>query len=299
MAIVHHQIQPMDDGVFNDGLQGDLVAQTVYAVLIHRKMIGKLVFVAVFLDLQVGLGVLQLLFDRDQLMPAADADAEQPRQCMDHLDGIGVFAALTHPGDGIQRIVEKMRVDLRLQRLELCLAQDDFLLAHGGHQSLDTPDHVAEGIRKVLHLPRAAHRAKDKVVGILLKCLHCVLQLLERAAQQAGQHPAHRQRRRKDQRCRCHSDAHHLPEAFVDGLINVADADNAPWAVRHALDTVDDSILHIGAVTKAGQTAGLLLFQARVEKLLLRVVDHIAALIHQVAVAVLADAHIVDGGGQS
>ena len=36
-------------------------------------MIGKLVFVAVFLNLQVGLGVLQLLLDRDQLMAAADA----------------------------------------------------------------------------------------------------------------------------------------------------------------------------------------------------------------------------------
>ena len=217
---------------------------------------------------------------------------------MDHLHSVSIFAALAHPCDGIQRIVEEMRVDLCLQRLQLGLAQDDLLLAHGGHQPLDTSDHVAEGIRKILHLPRAAHRAKDKVVCVLLKRLHCVLQLLERAGQQTGQHPAHHQRRHKDQRCRCHGDAHHLPEAFVDGLINVADADNAPWAVRHALDTVDDGILHIGAVTKAGQTPCFLLFQACVEKLLLRVVDHIAALIHQVAVAVLADADVVDRCGQ-
>ncbi len=106
--------------------------------------------------------MLQLLFDRYQLMAAADADAEKPCQRVHHLHSVCIFAALAHPCDGIQRIVEEMWVDLCLQRLELGLAQDDLLLAHGVHQPLDTPDHVAEGIRKVLHLPRAAHRANAK-----------------------------------------------------------------------------------------------------------------------------------------
>ena len=68
-------------------------------------MIGKLVFVAVFLDLQVGLGVLQLLLDRDQLMAAADADAEQLCQSIDHLHGILTPFFLAEPPDGIQRII--------------------------------------------------------------------------------------------------------------------------------------------------------------------------------------------------
>ena len=169
VAGIDHQIQPVIDGIFNDGLQGDLVAVVIQAPRVHVKFIGELVFVAVLLDLEIALGVLDLLGDGDELVAAADADAEQPRQCMDHLDSIGVFAALTHPGDGIQRIVEKMRVDLRLQRLELCLAQDNFLLADGGHKLLDAAYHVAEGVREVLHLPRAAHGLKGEVVGVLLR----------------------------------------------------------------------------------------------------------------------------------
>ena len=148
---------------------------------------------------------------------------------MDHLDGIGVFAALTHPSDGIQRIVEKMRVDLRLQRLEFCLAQDNFLLADGGHKLLDAAYHVAEGVREVLHLPRAAHGLKGEVVGVLFKP-------------------------RRDNR-----NAHHLPEALIDGFVNVADTDDAPCAARYTLYTVDDRVLHVGAVAEAGQTPGLLL----------------------------------------
>ena len=92
-----------------------------------------------------------------------------------------------------------MRVDLRLQRLEFCLAQDNFLLADGGHKLLDAAYHVAEGVREVLHLPRAAHGLKGEVVGVLFKLLHGCFELLQRAGQQAGQHPARRQRGQKKQ----------------------------------------------------------------------------------------------------
>ena len=75
------------------------------AALVHRKVVGKLVFVAVFLNLQIRLGVLQFLFDWDQLMPAADADAEQLCQSIDHLHGILTPFFLAEPPDGIQRII--------------------------------------------------------------------------------------------------------------------------------------------------------------------------------------------------
>ena len=298
MAGVDHQIQAVDNGVFDDGLQGDFVAQAVQTALVHREMVGELVLIAVFLDLQVGFGVLQFFFNRDQFVPTADADAEEPRQRVDHLDGVGIFATFAHPGDGIERIVEEMRVDLSLQRLEFGLAQHNFLLAHGGHQPLDTAHHMPEGIREVLHLPRAAHRLERKVVGILLKLLHGGFQLLQGAGQRTGQHPAHDERRKQDQYGGSHSDAGHLPEALVDGLVDVADTDDAPRAARHALDAVNDGILDIGAVAEAGQTARFLLFPARVQKLLLRVVDPVAAFVHQVAVAVLANADVADGGSQ-
>ena len=65
VAVLDHQVQTMNDGVFDDGLQGDLVAEVLRAAFIHCEMVGKLVFVAVFLNLQVGLGVLQLFLNRD------------------------------------------------------------------------------------------------------------------------------------------------------------------------------------------------------------------------------------------
>lgn len=80
----------MVDRVFDDGLQRDLVAQVVQALLLHVEGIGKLILIAVGLDLQIALGMLQLAADGDELVAAADADAEQPRQRIDHLDGLGI-----------------------------------------------------------------------------------------------------------------------------------------------------------------------------------------------------------------
>ena len=240
--------------------------------------------------------MLELFFDGDQLMAAADADAEQPGQRMHHLDGVGVFAALAHPGDGIQRIVQKVRVDLRLQRFELGLAQVDFLLAHGGHQRLDAPDHVPERIGEFLHFPRAGHRLERKAVGVLLKGFHGVFQPLQRAAEHVRDHPPHQQRRRQNQRGGGQRDARHLPKTFVDGLVDKADADDPPAAVGHVLDAVDDGIFDVGAVGQGGQAGGIFLLDASVQQLLLRVVDHVALVVHQKAVAVLADADAADAG---
>ena len=95
--------------------------------------------------------------------------------------------------------------------------------------------------------------------GVLLKLLHGCFELLQRAGQQTGQHPARRQRGQKNKPRRDNRDAHHLPEALIDGFVNVADADDAPCAARHTLYAVDDRVLHVGAVAEAGQTPGLLL----------------------------------------
>ena len=58
-----------------------------------------------------------------------------------------------------------MRVDLRLKRLQLGLAQIDLLAAHRDHELLDLSDHVAEGGREVLHL---AH-ARDRLIGEIVR----------------------------------------------------------------------------------------------------------------------------------
>ena len=158
---------------------------------------------------------------------------------------------------------------------------------------------MAERIGQLLDLARAGDGIENKAIGVLLKGFHSGFQFLQRAADNAGQHKADHHSSNQNQRGGNQNDTGHLPETFVDGLVNIADADHAPCAVGDFLRGVDDGILHIGAVTQTCQPSGLLLFQPCVEQLLLGVVDHVAAFVHQVAVAVLADAHIVDGGGQS
>ena len=262
-------------------------------------MVGKLVFVPVFLNLQIAFGVLDLPGNGDQLVALADADAEQPGQRVDHLHRIGVFAPLAHPRDGIQRVVEKMRVDLGLQRLQLGLAQVDLLLPHGGHQLLDAHHHVPEGGGQLPHLPGAVHLLIGELVGVLFKALHLPRQILQRAGDDARQQGRRQKSRRQH---RQHDDNGHLRQlrhVAVDLLVHVADAHHPPRAALHGLNAVNDAVFLKSIVFGGGQTGGVLAFQPRVNQLLLGMIDQIALLVQQKAVAVLADAHIGNGLGDA
>ena len=98
-SFLHKQIQPVGDCVFNQGLQRNFVAKIVRAALIHMERIGKAVFISVLLDLKITFCMFKLFGYRNQFMPLADADSEQPRKGMHHLHGICIAATLTHPGD--------------------------------------------------------------------------------------------------------------------------------------------------------------------------------------------------------
>ena len=83
-----------------------------------------------------------------------------------------------------------MRVYLRLQGLELRLAEVDLLLAHGGHQLLYAQHHVLEGVRELLHLARAADGAVGEVVGVGLEALHGRGQAAQGLADEPREQPA-------------------------------------------------------------------------------------------------------------
>ena len=96
--------------------------------------------------MQITLCMLKFLLDRDQFMSAADADAEQSCKCIDHLHGIFITSGFAHPGDRIERIIQKMRIDLRLQCFQFGFSQCDLFLPYLFHQFLDTHCHVFKGI---------------------------------------------------------------------------------------------------------------------------------------------------------
>ena len=122
-------------------------------------------------------------------MAFADADAEQLRQSVYHIDGIGVAALFAHPGDRVQGVIEEMRVDLRLQRFQLSFAKVYLFFPDGVHQLLDPHDHVPKGTGKLLHFPGPSHRMVGKVVSAGFKVLHGRSQPAQGAVQQLGKEP--------------------------------------------------------------------------------------------------------------
>lgn len=187
--------------------------------------------------------MLQLLGDGYKLVPAADADAEKPREGVYHFDGVGVSALFAHPGDGVEGVVEEVGVYLSLQGLQLRLAEVYFLLADGGHELLDAQDHVLEGVGELLDLPRAADGAIGEVVGVGLEALHGVSEAAQGPAQQLREQKAREQRDAEHHGGKPEGEPYHLVDVPVHKLVHVADADDAPAAVADAVEAVDDGVV--------------------------------------------------------
>ena len=196
LSVVDKTVDPMIDRVFNDRLECDFVAEIIQTGFLGMDRPGKLVFIAVRLNLQIALRMLQFAADGNQLVPAADADAEQARKGIDHLDSLGVFTLFTHPGDRVQRVVQKMWIDLGLQGAQLRFSKIDLFLPDRFHQLLNLENEVAEGDGEMVNFPNGdLRRLIVEPVGVILKLLHGVFQIPQRT----GEHRAHDS---TDQECR-------------------------------------------------------------------------------------------------
>ena len=113
--------------------------------------------------------------------------------------------------------------------------------------------------------------------------------------QQGSRQQGSRQHRQHD------DDGHfrQLRHVAVDLLVHIADAHHPPRAALHGLNAVNHTVFLKGIVFGGSKTGGVLAFQPRVDELLLRMIDQIALLVQQKAVAVLADAHVGNGLGDA
>ena len=108
-TVVLAALEAVEDGIFDDGLQEKLRA-------LHAEDLVAVVAEAVLLDHEVVVDIFELLADRHEIPGLRDRVAEKGGQ---RLRDIG---DRLRPGrqrvaaDGVQRIVEEMRVDLILQR---------------------------------------------------------------------------------------------------------------------------------------------------------------------------------------
>ena len=98
--------------------------------------------------------MLQLLFHCDDRAPLGQADPEQPCQLRDHKDRLVIPLTLHHPGDGLQCIVKKMRIDLALQRVQLTLSPLILLQNDLFHQRINLLIGTLDGISKMPDLQR-------------------------------------------------------------------------------------------------------------------------------------------------
>ena len=69
----------------------------------------------------------KLVLYGNKLLTPAYAYSEKPRQGTHHFGRSLGFALFAHPLYGIERIIKKMRIYLRLQGAQLCAAQGGFV----------------------------------------------------------------------------------------------------------------------------------------------------------------------------
>ena len=72
--------------------------------------------------------MLQFVGQRDHAVTLAERNAEQARQRGHHPDGFILPSGFGHPDDGVQRIIQEMRVDLRLKHFQFAAPLLSFLL---------------------------------------------------------------------------------------------------------------------------------------------------------------------------
>ena len=100
--------------------------------------------------------MLQLIVHADNRVAARQAEAEKPCKLRDHIRRLIVLLTLDHPGDRVKRIIEKMWIDLALQRIQLAFSALVLLPDDRLHQVLDPLIRFLYGISKMTDFLGAA-----------------------------------------------------------------------------------------------------------------------------------------------
>ena len=161
----------MVERVLHQRLQRQLRQHAAAQLRLDMDLIAQDIPVAHLLDLQIAAHVDLLLAEGDDISALAQGTAEEIRKARDHLDGLFVLPGLHEPDDGIERVVEKMRVDLALQQGQLHRAELVLLLPVELHLLLQVLRHVlktaAERLQRLIlghdRLPRGKIAPADRL----------------------------------------------------------------------------------------------------------------------------------------
>ena len=82
-------------------------------------LIGEAIAIAIPLNEQIVMYIVQFLCQRSQFSRAVNAVAEQHAKCFGHLRYIRATSPHSATADDFQCVIQEMRIDLVLQRVQL------------------------------------------------------------------------------------------------------------------------------------------------------------------------------------
>ena len=134
----------MVERVLHQRLQRQLRQHAAAQLRLDMDLIAQDIPVAHLLDLQIAAHVDLLLAEGDDIAALAQGTAEEIRKARDHLDGLFVLPGLHEPDDGIERIIEKMGINLGLKGFQFTLSLQFLFMDILCHQIFNLVGHHIE-----------------------------------------------------------------------------------------------------------------------------------------------------------
>ena len=108
-------------GIFHQRLQNQFQDGMFKQSVIHINLIIQHIPVPNLLNGQIAGQMFQFLFDRNPVFSGGQGDAEKIRKCLRQMNDFLIIFLLRLPQNGIQRVIQKMRIHLCLQGAHLRL----------------------------------------------------------------------------------------------------------------------------------------------------------------------------------
>ena len=229
-------------------------------IVIHQGEEVQAVLEPYFLYGNVGAHQFQLIVQLHQGLVIAECGAEQCPQRFRHHGYFRIFGRLCPPVNGFQRVIEEMRVDLGLQRLDLGLLAQQFIFVIGVHQSSYPGCHPVKTLMETSDLIIAG----TVIVGgllqrefILTEDVHLDDQSVEMAQDRVNQPLGQNECSQNAEYHDAENDLRRTSDGVDDG-VKRNQADIAPVVIRNL--TAD---CEIGVIVRLQRLVGIILQQER------------------------------------
>ena len=235
-----------------------------------------------------------LLFERVGVGAVADGRAQQQRQRARHLHDLRIASGVAHPDNRVERVVKKMRLDLRLQRLPFALALLFLAAQTLVHELCGLGDHVVKAVRQLAKLRAGGYLAAHVQIAVL-HAPHRLHQTADGSCDGARElkreHQRKNERRRRDEQIGLVD-----PVLTAQQLLRVGNAHRRPSGGLRCAGYIEPAHPALAgeraAVRCCQHLRDVFLLQSRIDQILLRVPEDAAALVDQIDIAPAAELDI-------